>query len=338
MRSDLSSFLLFLSSLVAVLPGNAAVVPNLDLESLCSQGDLIVVGAVADVHREGETTINIQGQSVEALSMSAELSAQKVLKGKLANPRVAFKFFIPPPSGYGGIARGQFGVFFLRESKSGPQILDPYHPYVVALPGAPGTSGACLDQVTAELAYVVASAAAPPRAKREAVEALRSLRTSAAALALTTAARDADPGTRTLAIAALLERGEMAWLDPAARILLSQERGVDAYPVWRLTTAIEGRVKDPRAIPTLVRLLHATDVVVRRAAAAALRNIGGTEAIGPLTEALGDSDDQVVWTAILGLALTTGDLHHGPGAEEEFNGKQKETYVNYWRNWAKSQR
>jgi len=84
--------------------------------------------------------------------------------------------------------------------------------------------------------------------------------------------------------------------------------------------------------------LHATDVVVRRAAAAALRNIGGTEAIGPLTEALGDSDDQVVWTAILGLALTTGDLHHGPGAEEEFNGKQKETYVNYWRNWAKSQR
>ena len=184
MRSDLSSFLLFLSSLVAVLPGNAAVVPNLDLDSLCSQGDLIVVGAVADVHREGETTINIQGQSVEALSMSAELSAQKVLKGKLANPRVTFKFFIPPPSGYGGMARGQFGVFFLRESESGPEILDPYHPYVVALPGAPGTSGTCLDQVTAELAYVVASAAAPARARREAVEALRTLHTPRPPLAL----------------------------------------------------------------------------------------------------------------------------------------------------------
>jgi hypothetical protein len=337
MRSDLSSFLLFLSSLVAVLPGNAAVVPNLDLESLCSQGDLIVVGAVADVHREGETTINIQGQSVEALSMSAELSAQKVLKGKLANARVTFKFFIPPPSGYGGIARGQFGVFFLRESKSGIEILDPYHPYVVALPGAPGTSGTCLDQVTAELAYVVASAAASARTRMDAVEGLRSLDTPAATAALETTARGRDLDARTLAIAALLERGKMAWLDPAARVLLSQEQGVDAYPVWRLTTAIEERVKDPKAIPTLIRLLHAPDTTVRRAAAAALRSMRDQAAIDPLLAALADKDDDVAYQAAFGLAEITGDLQHGPGPMDDFK-KDRQKYVSYWQTWAESRR
>jgi hypothetical protein len=336
MRSHLwSLFLLFSSSLVSALPGNATLVPNLDLDSLCNQGDLIIVGLVADVRREGETTINVQGQSMEAPSMSAELNVQRVLKGKVANSRLTFKFLLPPPPA-GLIVRGQFGIFFFRESESGIEILDPYHPHVVAVPGAPATSGSCLDQVTAELANVVASAAAPPRAKREAVEALRSLRTSAAALALTTAARDADPGTRTLAIAALLERGEMVWLDPAAKILLSQERGVDAYPVWRLTTAVEG-VEDPKAIPTLYRLLHAPDATVRRAAAAALRSTRDAAAIGPLTEALWDNDREVQYQAVIGLAEITGVTGEWAPATDTFL-KDPQRYLDHWREWADSRK
>ncbi len=336
MRSHLSSFLLLLSSLVTVLPGNATLVPNLDLDSLCNQADLIVVGGVVDVRRGGETTISVQGQSMEAPSMSAELTVQSVLKGKVANSKFTFKFPLPPPPA-GVIMRGQFGIFFFRESKSGIEILDPYHPHVVAVPGARGTRGTCLDQVTAELAHAVASAGAPAQTRREAVEALSTVRTPAATTALTTAAHDRDAGPRVLAMAALLARGDISWLDPAADILLSREQRLDAYLVWRLTTAIEFGVKDPKAIPTLTRLLHAREVSGRRTAAACLRNTRDKAAIGPLGEALSDSDDEVVYQAVFGLAEITGNLEWGPPPFEEFK-KERAKYVAYWREWAKSRK
>jgi len=118
--------------------------------------------------------------------------------------------------------------------------------------------------------------------------------------------------------------------------MLSSGQETDQNLVNQLAHAVGFGVKDPKATPVLVRLLRAPKANVRRGAASALRNIGGKEAIGPLVEALEDSDDEVVWSAIMGLAEITGDLDHGPGAQEEFKGKQKENYVNYWRNWAKA--
>jgi len=337
MRSGL--WLLFVFPLAVVEQSGAkpTLVPNLDLGSLCKHADVIVVGVVVDVRGEGDTTVNVQGQSVEAPSMSAELSVQRVLKGQVGGPKLSFKFALrPPPAGV--IVRGQFGIFFFRQCESGIEILDPYHPQVVALPGGPRAAGACLDQVTAELAHVVGSPPVPVAARREAVEALTTLRTPAATAALQAATRDRDVGPRVLAIAALLARGDMSWLGPAASILLSHEQGMDPYLVWRLATVIEGRVRNPNAIPTLVRLLHAPDAMVRRAAVGALRNTGDAAAVGALVEALSDSDDGVVYQAVFGLAEITGDLDHGPGAQEEFKGKQKENYVNYWRNWAKGRK
>jgi HEAT repeat protein len=191
--------------------------------------------------------------------------------------------------------------------------------------------------VTAELAHVAGSAEAPLRARREAVEALSTLRTFAATTALQAATRHRDAGPRALAIAALLQRGDMAWLGPAASILLSHEQGVDPYLVWRLATAIEASVKDPKAIPTLVRLLHAPEVPVRRAAAAALRNTRDPAAIGPLTEALDDSDRDVRYQGVIGLAEITGaDSQWAPAYDTFLNNQGR--YLTYWRDRAKSRK
>lgn len=336
MCSGLWSLFVFLLALVEPSGAKPTLVPNLDLGSLCSHADVIVVGVVGDVRGDGDTTVNVQGQSLEAPSVSAELNVRRVLKGKLAGSKLSFKFALrPPPAGV--IVRGQFGIFFFRERESGIEILDPYHPHVVALPGAARVVGGCLEQVMAELGHVVGSPAAPVPARREAVEALATLRTPAATAALQAATRDRDAGPRVLAIAALLARGDMSWLGAAASLLLSHEQGMDPYLIWRLATVIEGRVRDPNAISTLVRLLHAPDVTVRRAAVAALRNTGDTAAVGALVEALSDTDDGVLYQAVFGLAEITGNLDWGPPPLEEFK-EERDRYVSHWQNWAKSRK
>jgi len=323
---------------LAVSPCSTTLVPHLDLPRLTDASDLIVVGRVTTVQRDGETVVYLQGQALAASSWSAEVEVERTLKGKIAGSEVRFNFPVPrAPVGYRGADVGQFGVFFLRQAENAYQILDPYHPFLVAAPAAPHTEGTPLDQVTAEVAHVFDWPGATGQSRREAVEVLRTLDTPPATAALKTAARDPDPGPRVLAVAALLERGDMAWLDPAASILLSHEQGVDPYLVWRLATAIEASVKDPRAIPTLVRLLHAPEVPVRRAAAAALRNTRDPAAIGPLTEALDDSDREVRYQGVIGLAEITGaDSEWSPAYGTFANNEGR--YLTYWRDWTKSRK
>lgn len=322
----------------AAVPARARLIPGLNLWALCDQADVIVVGRVVDVRPGGPTTV----EGYAGRLMVAQLTVDKVLKGPTKSGSVNFSFSVlavPVVSaGYPGIGPGQYGVFFLRRAESGYGVSDPYHPFVVAFPGAPQTFGSLSDQVIGEVGHVLASRQASIDAKQKAMWMLQSVRTPAATAALKTASRDPDAAVRLLAIALLLARNDISELATAEEFLIHPPHDLDQNLMDGLAYAIRDGVKDPHAIPNLTRLLRYGNVTVRRGAVSALRNIGGKEAIGPLTQALGDSDDEVVWTAILGLALTTGDLHHGPGAQEEFKGEQKETYVNYWRNWAKSQR
>jgi hypothetical protein len=267
------------------------------------------------------------------------LVVEKMLKGRGAATRVEFTFLLPEmPTGYAAIVRGQFGVFFLRKNEAGYEILSPYYPFVVAAPGAPKRAGTLIDQVTRELEHVLAPSESPPEIRRRAVSALDTVRTPLAGAVLKHVAQRHDSDIRVQAIVALLARGDIDLLEAGASIMLSSGQDTDQNLVNQLAHAVGLGVKDPKATPVLVRLLRAPKANVRRGAASALRNIGGNEAIAPLSVALEDSDDEVVWTAIMGLAEITGDLDHGPGAQEEFKGKQKENYVRYWRNWAKARK
>lgn len=316
----------------------ASLIPNLDLTALASNSDLIAVGQVTGVREDGPTTVNIQGNILSARAMRAQLDIERLLKGESKGSTIVVRFSLPrAPVGYAGIPAGQFGIFFLRQAQGGWEVADPYHPYIIAARGAPTTGGTYLDQITAELAHVVASAEAPVQVRREAVEALSTLLTSGATTALQTAARDRDATPRALAIAALLERGDIAWIDPAANMLLSGEQGLDGYLVWRLAVAIEGRVKYPKAIPTLVRLFHASDVTVRRAAAAALRNTQDPSAIPPLIQALYDTDGNVRYSGVIGLAEITGTTGDWAPAYETFL-RDQNTYLDHWREWARSRK
>ena len=336
MRSSLAFFLLSLLTLMEPSVAGATLVPNLDLESLCDRADLIVVGLAADVRRQSETTIGGQAQGMEGPSMTAELDVERVLKGKFADSKLSFKFTLPAAPA-GAIVRGQFGIFFFREAKTGIEILDRYHPYVVAAPGAPITVGTYLDQVTAEIAYAATSEVVPPQGRRDAIEALRTLPSPAATSALRTAALAGDAGTRMSALAALLARGDIKYLDQAVSALLSAEQGANEFLVWRLSSSLEFGVRDPKAIPALVRLLRSRYAPARRAAAAALRNTHDGAAIKPLTQALNDNDSEVQYQAVIGLAEITGAPSEWSPATATFD-KDPKKYLDHWREWAKTNR
>jgi hypothetical protein len=294
---------------------------------------------IADVVRGERTTVNIQGSSVEGVSMIADISIQKVLKGNPPNLKPRFQFFIPFGfNGYRGVPSHQFGLFFLHPIRVGWEITDGYHPFVVAAPGAPVSTGSPLDKVTFELAYALRSPEASLQTKREAVESLGTLITPRATAALESAANGREIALRALAIAALLERGKTEWIEPAASILVSHERGLDPYLVWRLSGAIElieVRLRDPKPIPALTRLLRASDATVRRAGAAALRCTRDLKAIGPLMLALQDSDRDVQYQAVIGLAEVTGAPSEWSPATEGFK-QDPDRYLKHWRDWAKS--
>lgn len=326
----------FISLTVSVLPSLASLIPNLDLPALARDSDLIAVGQVIGVREDGPTTVNIQGNILSARGMEAELKLDRLLKGQISSSAISVRFSLPrAPVNYGWIANGQFGVFFLHQGGDGYHVLDPYHPFVVAAPEAPSTNGSALDKITAELAYVITSGSASSQTRRDAVEALSTLKTVKAGIALQAAAHESEVAPQVLAIVALLERGDKSWIEPAAAILLSREKGLEGFLLWRLSAAIEEQKSvDPRAIPTLVRLLNSPDVPVRRAGAQALRNMRNRAAIRPLVGALRDSDQDVQYQAVIGLAEINGVTGEWAPGTELFN-KDPEHYLKHWQEWAK---
>ena len=93
-------------------------------------------------------------------------------------------------------------------------------------------------------------------------------------------------------------------------------------------------VKDVRAMPSLIRLLHSNDVYIRRGAVTALRNIGNTEAIIPFSQALADSDQEVRYKAVMGLAVITGEKEWATTIERFKEDEQP--YITHWRERVKS--
>jgi HEAT repeats len=342
MRISRAMLLICLYSLLTLTADVAAsLVPDLNLAELATGSDLIAVGQVVAVRDEGPTTVSFQGSLLTARSFVARLKVQTILKGQSKSSRISVRFSLPQaPIGYRGIPSDQFGVFFLRQADDDYEIFDPYHPFVVAAQGAPRTDGAPLELVTAELAYVFVSPQSTAQTRRGSVEALRTLQTPAATAALRLGARETDINTRLLAVSALIERGDISFLRSAVQALVSPSRSLDPYLAYRLARAIEFGVtkfgvNEPEGICELTPLLAASDVRTRRAAAGALRSTRAHGAIGPLTKALMDSDREVQYQAVIGLAEITGGPTEWSPAYDTFLKDQKR-YLDHWRDWAKS--
>ena len=284
----------------------------LNLTSLTDGADLIAVGSVVTVWEQGSTTIKIGNDLVAARQKVALLSVDRILKGQADGSSLNFKFLTSDAIVYRDIPMSQVEMFFLRETSPGEYaILDPFHPFVIAAEHAPPAEGGPLDKVVANLAHLLTNPAASLDSRMEAIRALRSAKTEAATSALRQGAQEQNISLRLEAAAALLRRNDISTLDMVAKSLLEPSEDISDPGRGDAVFALDG-ITDPRAIPTLSHLLSKGDVEIRRRAAVALRHTHSSEAIGALARALDDSDQQVRYSAVAGLAEITGETKWMP--------------------------
>jgi hypothetical protein len=260
----------------------ATAVSPIDLNKLSEESDLIVSGSVSKVDEIRRTTVSVSAGTFEARLNVATLEVDKVFKGRVEGSVISFRFAFPAARvGYEPVGTGQFGIFFLRKGTEGYAISDPFHPFALAVPGAPESEGTPLDRVVAEVAYVFVSPKATIGIRKLAEMTLMPVLSPRATAALKIAAHDQDLGVQTIAMGLLFERGDISMLDTAAKMLLDPKQVLTENNVNIIAFGIESGVSDPKAVPLLEELLDCRYEKIRRAAATALRRSGNESAIGP---------------------------------------------------------
>ena len=327
--------LAFIILLFAVLASSIPV-PALNLDELTDKADLIVVSQVTSVREIGRTSLPVGNEKVSARVMVSELRVDQVLKGSSGLSSAGVQFFSPEmPIGFRAIQPLSYRVFFLKGSaEDGFRLVSPYYPSVIAVPGIPAQGVAILERVVAQVATVLLLPSSSTDQKQEAIFALSSTKSPAATRALRAGLQEKEVTVQLSVTAALLERNEMSGLHIAEEALLNPRPDIPRYLLHNLSYGISEGVREEKAIPSLTRLLNAVSPEVRRAAASALRHTGSRSAIDPLLSAVGDSDLEVRYYSVVGLAEITGQTDWRPNMHDFLSDQHR--YLNHWRDWARN--
>jgi hypothetical protein len=300
-----------------IRPGSFLANP-LDLERLTNKADLIIIGRVSAISNAAQATLSID----------------KVVKGEVAAQTIDFQFFPNLPSACERIQPDLFAMFFLKRNEvgNGYQILDPTYPAVIAptnpvLMNEPG-----LDR-TVDIVGQVLLSGRSVEDRRVAVNVLRSAQTDRATQLLGQSAKDNDVVVKMQSFSALVNRNDLQTLAIAEQILLNPPAGPDQYLLDNISAALEG-IKDPQAIPALQRLLRSSNTRTRLGAVSALRQMHTVEAVDGLVIALGDTNRDVRYEAVIGLAELTGQNEWAPsiGTFEQ----EEQRYLDHWKEWSRT--
>ena len=320
---------------------SAAPFPVLDVSALTREAHLITVGQIVSVREEERGNYEIGGQLISARRMVASLNVSRVLKGE-ADGEVLFRFFLTDQfdDGYPELGVEQFGMFFLRSTPEGHVPASLYHPFVNVTQTRCAAEGTHLARVVAELECVLNSPATI-RERIATIWALRTVQTAETSSVLRRAARELPSPLNLLAAGMLLSRNDTS-------VLPLIEQAIQHSPIVALRDegyssemnlgAWLGEIRDTTAIPTLARLIENPDIVVRRGAAQALRNIRTEAVIEPLSRALYDDDWEVRWLAVMGLAGIAGADDEGNSwypSHDEFR-QNEQRYLDHWREWVRN--
>jgi HEAT repeats len=326
-RRILSSSVLIAAVLLPAT-GHVAPVPVFDIAALVGRADVVVVGRVSQVADAGPGRIN----GAEARTMIGDIDVDHVIKGAIEGSSLRFHFTLPDvPMGYRGVAAGSYRVLFLKASDGTYQFASPYHPSVIAQPGATLVAKAAVDQVAEAVGAVIRSSANSPMEKREAISALWGVQNTAARAALRVALSEREPALRLHAAGALIAANDVSGLPMATDALLLTGQAVPPDVLLNLRGAIARGMTDPAAIPSLARLLASKEDATRRAAAAALGRTNSPSAIAVLARALDDSDFDVRLSAARGLAELTGQRERRM-SDAAFRDNEQQ-FIAYWKDW-----
>ena len=234
--------------------------------------------------------------------------------------------------GYRPVPENSYRLVFLKKSGASLTLTSPYYGSFPAAPGARCDTAPIEHDVLCELADAIRSSSVTVAEKQQLLFDLQQGSSPILLSALASALKTDDKTLQLSAAAALLQRDDLSGMETAANILIHGDPSVPAYLVRNLSSAIGRGVRDQRAVPSLTAILRESkDVFARRAAACALRNTSSPTAILPLKDALNDSDSQVRYYAVIGLAEITGSPAWRP-LPEDFS-KRESYYVQHWRDY-----
>ncbi len=311
------------------------IVSPLDLNALTNDADAIVIGRVRSVEARGRANREVAGRTIEVQPKIANLAINRVIKGDIPTPELKFEFPILEHSlVYGDIELSRLAMYFLRKNEDGSYaVLNPNYPFLGVASDSILPEADALDRVVAVIGSPLKEPKSSLAERRLAVHLLRSGETESATAILRLAAKDSDPVVRLQALSALTARNDISMLKTVEDTLLHPKPGIEDYLLRNLSAALEG-IKEPQAVSALNRLLRSSNVNVRLGAARALRRLHVSDAIDGLVLALEDSNREIRYEGVIGLAEQTGQLDWAPAIDTFWNDEQY--YLQHWKAWAKS--
>jgi len=319
--------------LLASGPINSTVIRTLDVASLTSQADIIVIGQIVSVTDRGPTTLDLGGGSIPATAFEAVLHVDHLLKGSPHAQNLFVDFALPQmPIGIQSVVPGQYGLFFLAALQNHVRFTDPLHPSLPAVRNVKIPEGDVQDQVTVALGQVLMAPQVPDADLFWVLDALGTLKTDLARDTLRQALKSPSGTVRLDVARALVARNDAAGLEAVEAALLHPD-GLSSNVISNLAGSLGG-LKDPKSVPALKRLIETNNPYVVKGAAIALRQTGSEDALEPLSRLLNNSNEQVRYYAVVGLGEITKQDEWTP-AFPEFRGHEAK-YISYWRDWAAS--
>jgi hypothetical protein len=321
--------------LVAAHAG-AAPMPILRVTELERASTVIVIGYIDRIEDVGPAVVQTDNGALAGRALLAHVMVEQVVKGASAFS-IDVRFVLPEARiGYDRPAAGdEYRMFFLRGDAAPYSFTSAYYTSVAAASSLRLTETDPIDRMFQAFGQIATNAQLSPAAREQALYNLSDSNNAVARRSLRRAFADSDRSIRVAAATALLASGDASALAFAVDALSGRtsEAGDDALA--GLAMAIGRGVKDPAAVPALVRLLIEGNVPGRRAAARALRQMRPSNATKGLLAALDDSDAEVRYTAVATLAEVAGQLNWLPSVDN-FSSNEA-PFIEHWRAWAQSQ-
>lgn len=152
---------------------------------------------------------------------------------------------------------------------------------------------------------------------------------------LRTATQEQSYPLNVMAASFLASKNDISGLPLLETQLMQSSKLKGAHFDMDLAMLLRG-IKDPKAVPALIRMLKADDPKTREGAVQALRNIGGDSVIDPLVAGLSDPDHKVRWISTMAL---TEIVETPPAMALPFPGSDQfklneQLYLDIWKKWA----
>lgn len=324
--------ILLASCLLATL-ATGIPVPGLVLDEVIDSSDLIVIGKITETNEISRSRQTIRGSTQLVRHIAANILVVSVLKGtKVSRIRVNYLMPLEEDVGYRSLPVGA-RVIFLKKVGTGFEFANPFYP------SAPAFFSSNVQREDSIRKNIIVSVASSLYAggvtiaeKHEALYFLEQSKAIESSAEIEKLLESANRGLSVRAASVLLRFNRVSALPFAEKWLTDGKPDVEPWEIENLALSLSS-LRDERSIPALRRLLHSGQLRTRQSAALALFDMKNPATRKALSEALSDTDFNVRYYAVIGLADSTSIAEWRPSVEV-FR-KEEGKYLEFWKAWAR---